>query len=87
MIAATPAALPWGEVWGQDDALGQLQAAFAGRQLVQRQHQRGVAEETGGLGDLGRQLLVEPGQVVVRKLQHGDREHAALELEYGVLVE
>ena len=27
MIAATPAALPWGEVWGQDDALGQLQAA------------------------------------------------------------
>ncbi len=27
MIAATAAALPWGEVWGQDDALGQLQAA------------------------------------------------------------
>ncbi|WP_454158056.1 DNA polymerase III subunit delta' [Microbacterium lacticum] len=27
MIAATPAALPWAEVWGQDDALRQLQAA------------------------------------------------------------
>jgi hypothetical protein len=58
-------------------------APFVGRQLVQRQHQRRVAEEVRRLGDLGGQLAVEGFEVVARQFQHGDGEHAALELEHG----
>ena len=65
--------------------LGQVQLAFAFRQFVQGQYQRGVAEEGRGLGDFFRQLRVEALQVVVRQFHHGDGEHAALELEYGIL--
>jgi hypothetical protein len=63
---------------------GQVDGAFVGRQLVQRQHQRRVAEEVRRLGDLGGQLAVEGFEVVARQFQHGDGEHAALELEHVV---
>jgi hypothetical protein len=38
---------------------GQVDGAFAGRQFVQGQHQRRVAEEVRRLGDLGGQLAVK----------------------------
>ncbi|MNZ89992.1 hypothetical protein D3C78_1089400 [compost metagenome] len=56
-----------------------------GEMLETEQHGR-VVEEVGRLGDLLGQLPVEECQVVAGKLQHGDREHVALEPEYGVLV-
>nr|VVN31888.1 hypothetical protein PS652_04892 [Pseudomonas fluorescens] len=65
---------------------GQVDRAFAGRKFVQGQHQWGVAEEIRRLGHLGRQLPVEAFEVVPGKLEHGNCEHAALELEHGVLV-
>lgn len=67
--------------------LAQIELTFAFRQLVQRQHQGDVLEEVGGLRHFLGQLPVQALQVVVRQLQHGDGEHAALELEHGVLVE
>ncbi|MNY19299.1 hypothetical protein D3C86_1527250 [compost metagenome] len=65
----------------------QVEAAFAFRQLVQGQYQRGIAEEVRCLGDFRGQLLIEALEVVVRQFHHGDGQHAALELEYGVLLE
>ncbi|MNP55594.1 hypothetical protein D3C76_1502530 [compost metagenome] len=65
----------------------QVELAFFVGQLVEGEHQRGVAEEVRRLGDLVGQLPVQPSQIVVRQFQHGDGEHAALQLEYGVLLE
>lgn len=55
-------------------------------QFVQRQDQRRIVEEVRGLFDLGRELFVETFDVVAGQLQHGDGEHAALELEGWGLV-
>ncbi|MNN80848.1 hypothetical protein D3C81_1976110 [compost metagenome] len=65
----------------------QVELAFLVRQFVEGEHQRGVAEEVRRLGDLVRQLAVQARQIVVGKLQHGDSQHAAFQLEYGVLLE
>lgn len=61
----------------------QVDCPFAGRQLVQRQHQWRIAEEIRCLGNFGRQLAVEAFKVIARQFQHCDGEHAALELEHG----
>ena len=65
----------------------QVKAAFAFGQLVEGHDQGGVAEEVGRLRHLVGELPFEPRQVVVRQFEDGHREHAALELEYGVLIE
>ncbi|MNR21947.1 hypothetical protein D3C85_1388790 [compost metagenome] len=65
---------------------GQVHSAFSGRELVQGQHQRGIAEKVGGQSDLRRQLTVEVFQVVAGQFQHRNGEHAALQLEHGILV-
>jgi len=61
----------------------QVDRAFAGRQLVQRQHQRRVTEEVRRLRHFGRQLAIEGFKVVARQFQNGNGKHAALELEHG----
>ncbi|MCY1340891.1 hypothetical protein D9M69_268180 [compost metagenome] len=65
----------------------EVEGGVAVGQLVQRHDQRCVLEEVRRLGDFFVQLPVEAFEVVVRQLHHGDGEHAALELEHGVLVE
>ncbi|MNL68936.1 hypothetical protein D3C87_1937330 [compost metagenome] len=65
---------------------GQIDGAFVGRQFVQGQHQRRVAEEVRRLGHLGGQLPIEVLEVVTGQFQHRDGKHAALQLEHGILV-
>ncbi|MNH93128.1 hypothetical protein D3C73_457220 [compost metagenome] len=64
----------------------QIDGAFARRQFVQRQNQRRVAEEVRRLGNFGGQLPIEAFEVVTGQFQHSNGQHAALELEYGILV-
>ncbi|MNR57815.1 hypothetical protein D3C85_1786620 [compost metagenome] len=56
----------------------QIHRAFTGREFVQGQYQRRVAEKTRRLGDLGGQLPVEAFEVVTGQFQHRNGEHAAL---------
>lgn len=65
---------------------GQIDRAFARRQFVQRQDQRGIAEEVRGLGDFGGQLPIEAVEVVTGQLQHRNGQHAALQLEHRILI-
>ncbi len=65
---------------------GQVNRALAGRQFIQGQHQRRIVEEIRRQGDLGGELAVQGVKVVTGQFQHSNGEHAALELEYGILV-
>ncbi|MNO89526.1 hypothetical protein D3C76_810130 [compost metagenome] len=65
---------------------GQIDGAAVGRELVQGQDQRRVAEEVRRLGNLGGQLPIEALKVIAGQFQHGNGEHAALQLEHGILV-
>ncbi|MNH45387.1 hypothetical protein D3C79_1078110 [compost metagenome] len=65
---------------------GQIDCATVGREFVQGQYQRRVAEEVRRLGDLGSQLPIEAFKVITGQFQHRYGEHAALQLEHGILV-
>lgn len=65
---------------------GQINRALACREFVQGQHQWGIVEKIRCQGDLGGQLAVEGVEVIAGQLQHGDGEHAAFQLEHGILV-
>ena len=56
-------------------------------QLVQRNHHRGVDEEVGGLFYLLGQLPGELLRCQADELDQGHRQHAALEVEYRIVVE
>lgn len=65
---------------------GQVDSALAGREFVQGQHQRRIVEEVRREGDLGGELAVQGIKVVAGQFQHGNGEHAAFQLEHGILV-
>ncbi|MNC23862.1 hypothetical protein D3C75_718990 [compost metagenome] len=64
----------------------QIDRASVGREFVQGQYQWRVAEEVGRLGDLGGQLPIKAFEVVTGQFQHRNGQHAALQLEHGILV-
>ena len=64
----------------------QIDGAFAGRQFVQCQDQRCIAEKIWRLCDFGGQLPIKAFEIVAGQLQHGNGQHAALQLEHGILV-
>src|SRR5690554_1065307 len=68
------------------DQLAQVDVDGGVLELVQREDQGRVVEEPGGLGYLFRQLALQAGKVIAGQLQQGDGQHAALELEYRVLL-
>ena len=77
----------------QPVVLADLQQARQGAQVhmgvefFQADHHRGVAEEIRRLLFLFRQLLGEAPGIQAHHFNHGNGQHAALEIEYRILFE